>query len=82
MRDSLKIGPYVVSINMSDEETAAGIGEYVADGLDARALTPDEACTAARQAFHAAIRVRHYTTVLAPRGQSPRWPAFGEDWIR
>ena len=70
IHEAIKIGPFVVTINMSDAEAAAGVGEYVADAIDADALTLEEISAAARQAFRFASRV----TSLR------RWPRFGEDW--
>ncbi len=59
----------VVTINMPDAEAAAGVGEYVADAIDAGALTLEEVYTAARQAFR-----------FAMRAYARPWPGFGEDW--
>ena len=69
LHDHIKVGPFTVTINMSDEEAAASVGEYVADAIDAgpSLLTLEEISAAARQAFRFAARVR-------------RWPGFGEDW--
>lgn len=56
IHDHIRIGPFVVTINMSDEEAAAGVGEYVVDAIDA-GVALEEVYTAARQAFHFASHV-------------------------
>lgn len=65
IRERIKVGPYAVTITMSDEEAAASCGEYAIDAIDA-GMSLNEIYRAARQAFRYAMNVRYY------------WPAYRE----
>jgi hypothetical protein len=57
-QDTIRIGPYAVTINMTDEEAAASCGEYAIDAINA-GMSLNEVYRAARQAFRYAMNVRY-----------------------